>query len=161
MVETPIPVSSATRFNFFDQPQLRTDQTMDIIIQGIESWDITDIPLSPNNNPVITKVNLQNSYLVLYIDGEESVLRLPLIALHRVNNFADPFTQTDNNPFNFDNIMVDWTKSYIFTPTAYVGGILFSILLGVHYKKLPPGTMAKIKANEYAGYMNLKVIPIM
>lgn len=159
MIETQIPTNSgATRFNFFDQPQLRTDTTQDVIIQGIETFDVNDVTLSPNNVTLPTKAQLQQAYIVLYVDGEESIYRIPLIQLHRVNNFADPWVQYEEMP-KFENLMVDWTKSYIFTPSPFSAGVFatFSILLGVHYRKLPPGTMGKIKQNEYNAYCNIKV----
>lgn len=162
-IETQIQANNtATRFNFFDQPQLRTDQTRDVIIQGIETFDITDVALSPNNVAVITAAFMKQTYVVLYVDGEESIYRIPLTQLHRVNNFTDPFVFSGDNAPRFENIMIDWTKSYLFTPTPYGGGVFttFSVLLGVHYKILPPGTMAKIKQNEYNTYCNYIVTPL-
>lgn len=150
LVEIPIgPNSTATRFNIPDQPQLRTDQDADIVIQGIETYDVNGIPLSPNNVPLPTLAFLQQTYITLYVEGEESIYRVPLIDLKRIAN------ETATSPyqwilFKFKNIQVDWTKSYFFTPAAYGAGTFtqFSFLLGIHYVKLPPGTMAKIVAKE-------------
>lgn len=163
MIETQIPANStATRFNFNDQPQLRTDASQDVIIQGMEVFTVVDVSLSPNNVAVIPAVNAIQTYLVLYVDGEESIYRIPFYQIHRVNNLANPFVTIDQVAPSLDNLLVDWTKSYWFTPTPYGGGVFatFSILLGVHYKKLPPGTIGKIKQNEYANYCNIKVTPI-
>lgn len=163
MIETNIPANSgATRFNFADQPQLRTDQSQDVIIQGLEVFDVVDVPLSPNNVAVVSSANLKQTYIVLYVDGEESIYRIPLTKLKVANNFAGPYnaaTANDSGTVAFRNLQVDWTKSYFFTPAAYAAGVFatFSFLLGVTYKKLPPSTMGKLKQNEYVGYCNIKV----
>lgn len=160
LIEQQIPATStATRFQFNDQPQLRSDQDQDVIIQGLRVWNIVDVPLSPNNVAVVSAANLAQTYVVFYIDGEESILKLPLTDLHNVNNFASPFTAQTDLPNKFENLQIDWTKSYLFTPTAYNAGAnaTFSFLLGVYYKKLPPKTAAKIKANEYYNYCNIQV----
>jgi len=161
LIEFNIPANSTgTRFNFVDQPQLRTDTTQDVVVQGIEIFDVTDVTLSPNNITVATAAYCKSTFLVLYVDGEESIYRIPLFQLHRVANLADPYINVDNLPPPFDNIYPDWTKSYLFTPTAYSGGAnaTFSFLFGIHYKKLPPGTMGKIRANEYTNYNNIRML---
>lgn len=154
-----VAASTATRFNIPDQPQLRTDQDADIIIQGLETFDINGIPLSPNNVALPTAEQLQQTYLTLYIDGEESVYRVPLLSLKRVANEVGggvnlPYTW---QLFKLRNVQVDWTKSYFFTPASYSAiapNATFSFLLGVHYYKLPPGTVAKIDAKELDLLMN-------
>jgi hypothetical protein len=160
LIEQQIPANStATRFNFNDQPQLRTDQTQDVIIQGLEAFTITDIPLSPNNVALPTAAELKTTYLVLYVNGEESIFRVPLVKLHTVNNFADAFNNAEYCDPRFENLLVDWTKSYLFTPAAYGAGVFttFSFLIGVSYKKLPPGTIGKIRQNQYVAYVNMKL----
>src|SRR5271156_1284647 len=144
LLEIQIPTNStATRFNVPDQPQLRSDQDADIIIQGIETFDITGVTLSPNNLAVATLANLLQTYLTLYVEGEESLYRIPLIQLKRIANegATSPYQW---NLQKFKNVQVDWTKSYFFTPAAYGGGVFttFSFLLGVHYEKLPANVMA-------------------
>ena len=162
LLEIQIPAAStATRFNIPDQPQLRTDQDADIIIQAIETFDIFGIPLSPNAIALPTDAQLQQTYLVLYVEGEESIYRVPLLSLKRIANEINAVPQ--NAPFVYDlfkfrNIQVDWTKSYFFTPTPYstvdVPNTTFSFLLGVHYFKLPPGTMALVEAKENEIFAN-------
>lgn len=163
LIETQIPANStATRFNFGDQPQLRTDQTQDVIVQGLETFTITDIPLSPNGVALPTAVELKSTYLVLYVNGEESIFRVPLVKLHTINNFADAFNNGEADTPRFENLLVDWTKSYLFVPAPYGAGVFttFSFLLGVVYKKLPPGTIGKIRQNQYVGYCNIKLTPL-
>lgn len=156
LIETQIPANStATRFQFNDQPQLRTDQTQDVVIQALQIYDLTDVTLSPNNVAVSTAAFMKLTFLVLYIDGEESIYRIPLVDIHITSNGADPFQYELDL---FDNLMMDWTKSYFFTPTPYAAGTFatFSFLLGVRYRKLPPGTMGKLKQIEYENYMRLQ-----
>jgi hypothetical protein len=163
MIETQIPANStATRFNFNDQPQLRTDQTQDVIIQGLETYTITDIPLSPNAVAVATALEMKSTYLVLYVNGEESIFRIPLVKLHTINNFTDAFNNGEADTPRFENLLVDWTKSYFLTPAAYGGGVFttFSFLIGVVYKKLPPNTIGKIRQNQYVSYMNIKLLQL-
>jgi hypothetical protein len=161
MIETQIPaLASGTRFNFNDQPQLRTDQTQDVVIQGLETFTVTDVPLSPNAIALPTKAQLIATYLVLYVNGEESIYRIPLVKLHTINNLADPFNNAESDTPRFENLLVDWTKSYLFTPAAYGNATTFSFLLGVVYKKLPPGTIGKIRQNQYVGYMNMKLLQL-
>lgn len=154
LIEIQIPANStATRFNVPDQPQLRTDQDADIIIQGIETFDINGVPLSPNNIALPTLAQLQQTYITLYVEGEESIYRIPLISMKRIAN------ETATSPyqwllFKFKNIMVDWTKSYLFTPVSYGAVPTFSFILGIHYVKLPPGSFAKIAAKEIDLIMN-------
>lgn len=157
LLEIQIPANStATRFNIPDQPQLRTDSTQDVVVQAIESYTIVDLALSPNNVPVVSSANFKQTYLVLYVDGEESIFRMPLTDFHVLSNGTDAFRY---KMLILDNRRVDWTKSYFLTPAAYGGGVFatFSFLLNVHYRKLPPGTMGKVNQIEYLNYCRLQV----
>jgi hypothetical protein len=157
LIEVQVPANlTQTRFNIPDQPQLRTDQDADIIIQAIETFDILGVSISPNNVAVVSLAFMLQTYLTLYIDGEESVYRIPLNQLKRIageggTGIPAPFTYELQK---FKNIQVDWTKSYFSTPAPYAAGVFatFSFLLGVHYDKLPPKTMAGIKQAEYNNY---------
>jgi hypothetical protein len=147
MVELIIPaLATATRFNFPDIPQLRSDVTKDIVVRGIELYSVESIPLSFNNNAVSLLLNIQRSSLTLYIEGEESVFRIPLIKMMNINsnNAAAPVLWFDEIN-QFDNLQVDWTKSYISTPVAYGNAALFAFVLGITYKRYAPGTMKRIK----------------
>jgi hypothetical protein len=153
LLEINIPANStANKFPIPDQPQLRSDADQCTIIQAIETYCIFDVPLSPNAVALPTDVQLQQTYLTLYILGEESIYRIPLINLRNVASVVN--TGGAPIPFKFEmqkfkNKEVDWTKSYFSTPVNY-GAVFatFSFLLGVHYMWLPPGTMANIRAVE-------------
>lgn len=149
-VELIIPAAAtATRFLFPDFPQLRSDVTKDIIIQGIKTFSIVEKPLDFNGNVVASMLQLQNAELTLYVDGEESIFRMPMTELMNSQNFANTFF-SQIIPDEFDNLQIDWTKSYITADvpfTALAGGqaAQFVFLLSIAYKKLKAGTMAGIK----------------
>lgn len=156
LLEIQIPANvTQTKFLIPDQPQLRSDQDADIIIQGLEAFDIDAVPLSPANVPLVTTANMKNTYLTLYVEGEESLYRIPMIRLNPVFNAAAT-SPSVYEILKIRNKQVDWTKSYFTTPTAYGAGAgaTFSFLLGVHYVKLPAGTMAKIMARQQQLYAN-------
>lgn len=132
-----------------DIEDLRNDETQDIIIQGIEVFSIESMPLSPQGNPVATTANLQNMFLTLYINNEESIENLPMIRLN--NMFQSLATGTMQQQFErttLENLMVSWFKSFFFLATPFATGTTFSIVFGITYKKLAPGTWKKLTANS-------------
>jgi hypothetical protein len=145
----------ATRQNFPDIPQLRDDTTQDIIVRAMESFSVDVMPNSPQGNAVATMAQLQNAFLTLYIEGEESVRQ---IFLPRLCNTAQALStglmKWQNYPTDTEDLKVDWNKSYIqFAQPPNTGGAnaQFSIMLGVEYKKLPPGTYAAMTKNKIPG----------
>jgi hypothetical protein len=148
-VELVIPANAGqTRFNFLDIPQLRSDVTKDIIVQGIKTFSAAEKATDFNGNAVATMGQIQNAELTLYVDGEESIFRVPLTELVNGQNFTNTFF-SQQFPDEFDNLMIDWTKSYITADVPFNSGSAntqFAFLFGVSYKRFAPGTMAKIKA---------------
>ena len=148
-VELLIPANAgATRFNFLDIPQLRSDVTKDIIVQGIKTFSIVEKPIDFNGNAVASVAQLQNAELTLYVDGEESIFRIPMTELMNSQNFANTFF-SQIIPDEFDNLQIDWTKSYITADVPFNAGganTQFAFLFGIAYKRYAPGTMARIKA---------------
>lgn len=161
-VEVTIPNNYTSNYiNVPDQPQLRSDQDQDIIIQAIETFTQFDQALSDTGKTMPTVAQLVDTMLVLYIDGEESVFNVPLVQLHRaiaVDGSGDqvPYVRDLQT---FDNVQVSWDKCKLFNPANLgwnTGGSgTFSFMLGIHYMKLPPGTMVKMKAIRDANYCNL------
>jgi hypothetical protein len=144
-IELIIPAgSTATKFNFGDIPQLRSDVTKDIIIRSIETYDVVAMPTDFNGNPVIAEADLLNCFLTLYIEGEESIFRLPLIKLFNIfsNSGTAQWTEELNQ---FENLQIDWTKSYISLAVPFVDEGQFAIILSVSYQRLKPGTMNQLK----------------
>lgn len=156
-IELPIPAgSTATKFVFGDQPQLRDDTTQDIIVQGLETFSIEAMPLTPLGNPVASTAQLQNSFLVLYLNtpdsSDEAVHWLPMIKLNAMfQSLATGTMQQQFMPIEFSNVKIDWNKSYIWTPVSYASETTFSLVLGVTYKRLPPGEWAKLTRNQTPG----------
>ena len=144
-IELIIPaLAPGTRFNFLDKPQLRSDVTKDIIVHGIKTFSVVEKPVDFNGNPVASVAQIQASELTLYVDGEESIFRVPLTELMNSQNFANTFF-SQQFPDEFDNLMIDWTKSYITTAAPFANASAFAFLFGISYKRFAPGTMAKIK----------------
>jgi hypothetical protein len=148
-VELIIPANAgATRFNFLDIPQLRSDVTKDIIVVGIKTFSVVEKAVDFNGNAVASVAQLQNAELTLYVDGEESIFRIPMTELMNSQNFANTFF-SQIIPDEFDNLMIDWTKSYITADVPFNAAganTLFAFLFGISYKRYAPGTMAAIKA---------------
>jgi len=145
MIELVIPAAStASRFNFPDIPQLRSDVTKDIVVRAIETYDVAAIPVDFNTNPVATAAVCAKAALTLYVEGEESIFRIPLIKLKNVyNSVATNFFTSELN--QFENLQVDWTKSYISTPTPFAIDTQFAFIFGIVYQRLKPGTMQKLR----------------
>jgi hypothetical protein len=159
VVEVQVPASSKSIIPITDQPQLRSDQTQDIIIQAIETFCVFDMPVTPTNNPLCTDVQMINAFLTLYVNGEESLYRIGLQQLHRIANAVN--ATPANIPYNWDlfkldNVQIDWQKCHVDYPAGFGANTAFSFLFGIHYKKLPPGTMARIQQIQQANYCNIK-----
>jgi hypothetical protein len=54
-------------------------------------------------------------------------------------------------PTELGNVKIDWNKSYIWTPVAYGVDTAFSVVLGVTYKRLPPGAWDQLNKNSVPG----------
>jgi hypothetical protein len=158
LVELVIPAgSTGTRFPYPDIPQLRNDTTQDIIICGLETFSVDELPLTANGNAVATWPQLANSFLTLYVNSEESVRQVPLIRLNPLRQAAGGgVTFNASDKLKLEYLQIDWNKTYIQAATPY-GTILapntqFSILLGVWYKKLLPGAWAMMTKNQQPGW---------
>lgn len=156
LVELVIPANSpGTRFPYPDIPQLRDDTTQDIVIMGLETFAVDAMPLSPNGNTVATMADLQNSFLILYIDGEESIRQIPLVRMQPIwQSLNTGLLQGVQRELDVENLRVDWNKSYIQAATPYAVGAnpQFSIMLGVWYKKLRAGEWTTISQNIPQGW---------
>ena len=131
-IEVVVPQSStATRFYFPDQPQLRFVSLLNLVCYtpNVVSNSIL------SGNALLSVANLQKTYLVLYYNDKESVNRIPILELNRIasnSSTADPYAFAIT-PFAGQQII--WAKSYIQTPTAYssISSANFSVCLGVYY----------------------------
>ena len=148
LVELVVPAgNTALRIPFPDIPQLRSDVTQDVIIRGLETYSAESMPNDYNSNPLVTMAQLQKCFITFYIQQEESIFRMPLIKLANVfNSGATIFYTEELN--QFENLMVDWTKTYITLASSLANAGLIVIMLGVMYQRLPGGTIAKLQAKQ-------------
>ncbi len=149
-IEFIIPANNtALRIQFPDIPQLRSDVTKEILIRQIEVFAAGECPDSFNQNPLLTVEDLSKCFLTLYVDDEESIFRIPLLRLRNIYEGVGS-DQTDNSFWTsktmcFDNLSVNWTKSYITLSETLTTSALSSILFGIGYIRVVPGTYAKIQ----------------
>jgi hypothetical protein len=158
LVELQIPAgSTGTRFPYPDIPQLRDDTTQDIIICGLETYPVEALPLTASGNTNASFAQLQNSFLTLYIESEESVRQVPFLRLNPLRQAASAggtFNVVEKLALEY--LKVDWNKTYVQAATPYgtteAPNTAFSILLGVWYKKLPPGAWAQMTKGQVQGW---------
>jgi hypothetical protein len=131
-IEVTIPqASTATRFNFPDQPQLRF-----VSLFGLEVYTpgvVTQSILS--KNALLTLANLQTTFLVLYYNDKEALNQIPVLTLNRIasnSGTANPYVFQQNI---FEGQQITWSKSYIETSVPYSGisSAAFSVCFGVYY----------------------------
>lgn len=156
LVELQIAANAGQgKFEYPDIPDLRDDTDQDIIICGLKTWSIDSMPLSPTNTPVATMAQLQNSFLTLYVNQEQSINQVPFVdLLTTFQALQTGLTQAQPLPFELADLKVNWNKSFIEPAQPYnAGGAndMFSIMLGVWYKKLPPGTWKRLTKNQVPG----------
>lgn len=136
-----IPITStAVKFNFPDIPQLRSDNTKEVVIRCLEAYHIGIMPLDFNAIPTPTIAQLKAAFLTLYVSGEESIFRFPLVSLVAVNETVagEPSSfELDE----FEDLQIDWTKSYISVPVALANVAAFEYVIRVSYERLAPGTV--------------------
>lgn len=123
------------RINFNDQPLLRGAK-----IWSIETYNIHDIPLSPQNNAVIAASVMQSAYLTVYIDDAsqppvygkgEFMQQVPLVNMHTVQNTSnDPF---ERQPFQLQGQVISWDKVYLNLGAAIGNTVNNSFLFLVGY----------------------------
>lgn len=141
-IELVIPGgSTATKFNFPDIPQLRSDVTKDIVIRAMRTYNDQIQPLDFNGNTVVSLAQLQGAFLTLYVDGEESTFRVPLTDLLNSEGILVNPQIWNREIFSFDDIRVDWTKSYITLAAALGNANPIAFTFQVHYKRYPGGTL--------------------
>jgi hypothetical protein len=145
--------TTGTTFDFPDIPNLRDDTTQDIIIVGIETYAQETLPLTPAGNATATMAELENMYLTFYIEEEESIREVPMPRLQPIwqSNTAGAL-QGGQQTLSLECLRVTWNKSFLTFGTPFAPDVLpISVLFGVWYKKLPPGTWKQLR--QAAGYV--------
>lgn len=132
-VECPLQGNStATRFYFPDNPQLRF-----VSLQMLEIFN--DVACSNSilsNNVNITPAQMKTGFLVLYYSDRESVNRIPLNALVTISNNATTAGYPSAFAYKtFEGQQVQWSKSYVQFTTAPMTSQATnaSVCVGVYY----------------------------
>lgn len=153
LVSLIIPANNtALKIPFLDLPQLRSDVTQDVVIRSLETFTAESVPTDFNQVAVVTAANLKNIFLTLYIEQEQSVNNVPLVKVLNVAQLAAGYFFSFEKT-QFEDLMVDWTKSFL-TLGASLGNVAnIAFLLGVEYKRYDPGTVAAVRAREDSANM--------
>jgi hypothetical protein len=131
-IELQIPTGAPTKVMFPDLPNLRNQSDQAILIKYLEIFTATVVPTTPNGAANAPIAELKKAVVVLYVNGEESIYRIPLLKLNRLNDFANPYQDKHEDFEDLKN--VDWAKSYILFASA-PANTPYSILFGVSYLK--------------------------
>lgn len=153
LIELLVPANyTATELQIPDIPNLRDDTTQDIIVVGLETYAAETMPNAPSGNPVAAMSDLQNIYLTLYIEEEESVRNLPMPRLQPIWQSLQTGTlQGGQATLALENLKVTWNKSFLKFGEAPADNDAFTVLLCVWYKKLAPGMWNQLM--QQAGYV--------
>lgn len=130
-IEIPVNAGAGTKVMIPDQPQLRIQKDQKIFVQGIEVFTAVVSPTSPNGVANATTAELAKGTLCLYVKGEEKIYRYPLLAMVGVNDGTNPYRFQLPE---FDNLEIDWAKSYIWYSSAPAP--TYVVLLGIQYTRI-------------------------
>jgi hypothetical protein len=118
------------KFYFPDLPQLRSAK-----IQAISFYcDISTMSKDINNVNLITVNDAQATFLTLYSGNKEAIQNLPL---YKLINTTQGLVGNNDGLFQFDNLVVDFSKSYVQFAQNYVptSVLPYSFNFGVYYIK--------------------------
>jgi hypothetical protein len=136
MVEIIVPAGTTGSVPFPDAPNLRNQTDQRIVVLDIEFFPDYAYGASFLNNtiPGTPIGEIPKSALVLYVNGEESIRRIPLSKINYSRNGGIGSTfETERVPFNqLKNI--DWPKSYI-QFNAAPAGLPYVMPFGITYLK--------------------------
>lgn len=151
-VELPVPAGSlAGKFNFTDTQtsMLRSDGDKDVAIYSITTYHSLNLPNSVNGNAVATEAQLANSFLTLYILGNE---QLKQFSLRRFLNQQNAAAADWNAREYFETapLRVDWTNSFIELAIANTNPELpaYSFVFEFEYEWLPVGSIQQYLQNR-------------
>lgn len=127
--------NTGTRFQFQDQPYLRFKS-----ILGIDTYNATEVPVSPTGATVVSNAQMIKGYLTLYIndvDNPSSVgewmQNIPLVQMHRIES------PTSANVFVFEPMLlagqtIIWDKSYVTLSSAFSNTTDVSFLFNIYFQ---------------------------
>lgn len=135
--------------------QLASTSEQDIILSGLEFFSAQECPLTATGSTPIAFADLQKVWLTLYvidIDQAQSIRRIPLVRLRPVFTAGTGIAQSHwgFDTVGLENLQVMWDKSFFEKSDGWAG--VGNLLMGVRYKKLPPGKWAVMTANKIPGW---------
>lgn len=155
-VELPVLAGfTGGKVNFTDTQTalMRSDGDKDVIIQKITTYHSGSLPLTVNGNPVATEAQLENTFLTLYILGNEQLSTISLRRfLNQQNAAAADFNARDS--FYTAPLRVDWTNSFVqFATPGTADTPAYSFIFEFDYEWLPVGSIGRylqLKSNKWA-----------
>lgn len=137
-LQVPVAQLGQQRFNFVDQPQLRSElKGKTVYIDGIEAYNSDDMSINNFGQALITPAIMKTAYLTLFIGDAkvrgnmgEYVNFMPLVSIHRVQAGTNPFVR---ELVMFPGQTVDWSKSYVTVGTPIGGATAYSFMFNVYY----------------------------
>lgn len=158
-VELPVPASfTGGKVNFTDTQtaMMRSDGDKDVAIYSITTYHVLSLPLSVNGNAVATEAQVANTFLTLYILGNEQLKQFSLRRfLNQQNAAAGDFNAREY--FYTAPLRVDWTNSFVeFATPGTAETAAYSFIFEFEYEWLPPGSIAayqQLKHNKWASGM--------
>ena len=149
-VELPVQAGYlGGKVNFTDTQtaMLRSDGDKDVVIYSITTYHIGSLPLTVNGNAVATEVQVANTFLTLYILGNEQLKQFSLRRfLNQQNAAAGDFNAREY--FNTAPLRVDWTNSFVeFATPGTADTAAYSFVFEFEYEWLPPGSISKYLQN--------------
>jgi hypothetical protein len=136
MIEIVVPAGTTGAIPFPDSPNLRNQSDQKIVVLDIEFFPVYAYGASflNNNVPGTPIAEIPKAALVLYVNGEESIRRIPLSKLNYSQNIGLGAT-FEQERVPFDRLQnVDWPKSYI-QFNAAPAGLPYVMPFGITYLK--------------------------
>lgn len=136
VVEIIVPAGTTGFIPFPDAPNLRNQNDQRIILTDLEYFPVYAYGASQKNNGVVGApiAEIPKMAVVLYVNGEESIFRIPVSKLNYSQNIGLGATFTQERvPFNRLE-RLDWPKSYV-QYNAAPAGVPYVLPFGVTYLK--------------------------
>lgn len=136
MVEIIVPAGTTGSVPFPDVPNLRNQTDQKIVVLDIEFFPVYAYGASYLNNtiPGTPIAELPKAALILYVNGEESIRRIPLSKINYSQN-AGVGSTFEQERVPFDRLQnIDWPKSYVQFNAALVG-LPYVMPFGITYLK--------------------------
>ena len=149
-VELPVQAGfTGGKVNFTDTQtsMMRSDGDKDVVIYKITTYHSGSLPLSVNGNPVATEAQLANTFLTLYVLGNEQMMEISLRRFLNQQNAAGA-DYNARDPFWTAPLRVDWTNSFVqFATPGTAETASYSLVFEFDYEWLPVGSIGKYLQN--------------